>query len=265
VKVNPLKSHLFWFILLGASIFAVDSIRSRDSDEIVVDEGVARRIAALWEMQMQRPPDREELDGLIHSWIDEEILYREARKLELDREDVIIRRRLVQKIDFIAEESAVEEPSDESLKRYFDEHAEKYRLPVRYTFSQVYFRAATDARKILDKLAAGQDWRQVGEVGMASPSWSSQSERDITNAFGKSFTRGIESLQPGTNWQGPIRSEFGWHWVRLEERLDAAPATFESVRDRVLNDYLYDARSNARQQYLDRLYGKYPVVWKLSE
>lgn len=262
MRPNPFRSGLFWFVVLGLAIFVFNARSRHRDDVIVVDAGVTSRIAAQWQAQMQRPPTSEELDGLVRDWIDEEIWYREARRLELDEGDTIVRRRLVQKIQFIAEQPAATAPDEATLRQYFEQHSLDYSLPERYSFAQVFFRDKSAAEDLPAALQQGKDWRALGAPSMLSATYSLRSEREIATAFGESFASSLAELPSSPDWQGPVRSEFGWHWVRLDERRSSELPPFEEVRERVESDYAYRAREQARQRYLEGLKAHVDVEWR---
>lgn len=264
MELNPFKSHLFWFVLIGIGIFVADGLRT-PVDTIVVDQGVAQRVANLWQSQMQRAPTEIELVNLLEGWVEEEILYREALRLELDADDVIIRRRLVQKISFIAEESSLEEPTDPVLMEYFETNASRYQLPARYTFSQLLFTSATEATQALTTVSVRDDWRTLGEPTLLNPSYAGRDTREVISAFGNDFANALTTLKPDGAWQGPIQSDFGYHLVRLDVLAEPALPAFETVRNLVLSDYLFNMRQNARANYLATIKSGYRVEWLLSE
>ena len=137
-----IRDPLFVFIVVGILLFAVDSVRQQESTDsnIVVSKNDIQRLHDQWLSQMGSAPTPGELDGLINSHIREEIFVREARKLGLERDDVIIRRRLAQKLQFVVEDRALlETPSDSALRGYFDRHKQRYEIAERLTFSHVFF------------------------------------------------------------------------------------------------------------------------------
>lgn len=258
VTANLLKSHLFWFVVVGVAIFVVDARYNDPQNDIVVDRGVVQRLSALWENQMERPPTAEELDGLIQNWIEEEIWYREARRLELDEEDVIIRRRLIQKAQFVAEASAPE-PTDAGVRAWFEDHSDDYRLPTRYSFRQAFFRDRQTAETRGNALD-DDNWRDLAQPSLLRPTHALRSRREIAGLFGESFAAALTQMSPGRDWQGPVQSEFGWHWIQLQEVRPPERPAFESVRNAVLNDYIYALEIDARRAYLEGLKDDYDIV-----
>ncbi len=258
---NLLRSYLFWFVVLGSSIFAIDAEFGQRPDRIVVDDQVLRQIKGSWEAQMRRPPTEPELIGLARGWVEEELWYREARRLALDEGDLIVRRRLVQIIQFMAEQSESDTVDDAALRDYFEQHLQAYSLPVRYSFSQVFVADKSRAEGLHAALQATINWQSLGEPNMLNPSYSLRTGREVGTALGESFANGLAALSPSADWQGPLQSEFGWHWVRLDEKRAPSALPFEEIRDRVQSDYLYEARQSQRQRYLEGLHARYDVEW----
>jgi hypothetical protein len=158
-----LREPLVHFLLLGALLFALNAwlrpaAAPAGNVEIVVSEARVRNLAQNFRRTWQRPPTRQELEGLVESHVREEVFYREALALGLDRDDAIIRRRLQQKMEFVSEEaSALARPSDAELQQYLETHPGDFVVEPRVTFAHVYLdparRAAklqADARRLLD-------------------------------------------------------------------------------------------------------------------
>ncbi len=214
----------------------------------------------MWESQSGQPPSDRELASLVDEWVRDEVFYREALRLRLDDNDSIIRRRLIQKLDFIAEDVA--EPDEAALRRYYDEHLDRYRLPTQYTFSQVFFapgheRALETARQTLARHP--DDWRRFGDPGMLNAAYASQTAAELTGTFGKTFADALAAIEPGP-WAGPVMSAYGMHLVRVTARLPARTADFAKVERAVLSDYLDEQRKRAREQYYATLLARYRIV-----
>ena len=194
------KEPLLHFLALGAILFIASTYRDAPAvgqrDEIVVSPGVIDSLRTQWEGTWQRPPDAEELDRLIEDHVREEIFYREAIRMGLAEDDTIVRRRLRQKMEFLAEEFVRSEaPNEAALRAHFESNAEQYRLDDRFTFRQVYFNADSDpdsARKAIDavraQLANGAvDFDDVVRRGALPSAMRDASARDIRAQFGALF------------------------------------------------------------------------------
>ncbi|HKS58106.1 MAG TPA: hypothetical protein VJS12_22615, partial [Steroidobacteraceae bacterium] len=171
-----IREPLLHFVLIGAVLFAFTAWRQQkqDQSEIRITSGEIAQLAAFWETQSQRKPTDAELRGLIEERIDEEVLAREAIRLGLDRDDVIVRRRLAQKMAFVSDDLAVvDEPAEADLRAYFDAHAEAYSTPDLYALRHVYFNPDrhgmaldADAQRALQRLTRGADPNDIGDPFM---------------------------------------------------------------------------------------------------
>jgi peptidyl-prolyl cis-trans isomerase C len=144
------KEPLLWFVLIGGLLFTADHFRSPDA--IVVNDAVRSQIAALWETQMGKQPSDDELESLVHDWVRQEVFYREALRLGLDRNDTIIRRRLVQKLGFLAREVDEESVTREDVQTFYQERIADYTRPVQYSLSQIYFNDTNQYEAVADLL-----------------------------------------------------------------------------------------------------------------
>ena len=118
----------------------------------------------------QRPPTQEEWEGLIRDRVRQEVFYREALALGLDKDDLIIRRRLQQKMEFVSDDVAAQaQPTDAELNAYLQAHPDSFRVDQRFTFRQVYLNPekhgkslARDAAQLLAQLnQAGRQSRYL--------------------------------------------------------------------------------------------------------
>ena len=261
-----IRDPLFVFIVVGILLFAVDSVRQQESTDsnIVVSKNDIQRLHDQWLSQMGSAPTPGELDGLINSYIREEIFVREARKLGLERDDVIIRRRLAQKLQFVVEDRALlETPSDSALRGYFDRHKQRYEIAERLTFSHVFFSperrddANKDAIKQLTSIHDG-NWRELGDSFMLRRTYTQATSTEIRRDFGSRFMTSLSSLPVGT-WRGPIVSGYGQHLVKLTQRNPARESSFDEAIERVQNDFNLERRNEANETELNAMRKNYRV------
>jgi peptidyl-prolyl cis-trans isomerase C len=267
------REPLLHFVLIGALLFAVTALRQKQSEhaEIRITAGEVAQLAAFWETQSQRKPSAEELRGLIEERIDEEVLAREAVRLGLDRNDVIVRRRLAQKMAFVSDDlAAVAEPPEHELRAYFDAHRATYTTPDLYALRHVYFnpdRHTTldiDAQRALQRLTRGANADEVGDPFMLPRELADVSRQDIVRDFGSSFADAVTGSTPGS-WSGPVRSPFGVHLVKLESHIPSSAARFEDVRDSVRDAYLGQKQREANAALRTRLRQQYKIVVEPAE
>ena len=268
-----LREPLFHFLLAGIALFLLyDVIRGGESDaprEIVITEARVEALAENFATVWMRPPTPQEIKGLIDDYVAEEIFYREGVAMGLDQDDTVIRRRLRQKMEFIAEDAATAiEPSDEQLQAYLAQHAAKFVSPTEVTFVQVYLNterrgdsARADAEKLLAELQAGGgpgNPVDAGDPTLLPAGMQAASPQAIANAFGNDFATAIEEAPVG-QWSGPLQSGFGLHLVRVDERVAGALPAFEEIRPIVLREWQSEQRTESNERFLDGLRAKYEV------
>lgn len=214
---------------------------------------------------MGRPPTTEELGNLLGSWLEEEMFYRKAVALELDKGDAIVRRRLVQKLTFIAEQRAASDPSSDELRAWFEAESDRYRLPERVSFEQLRVPEGASPEFLQQEIANGADWRTLAAPSMQNPAYALLSMREVAAIFGDEFAAALFDVGSIAAWEGPVESEFGRHLVRITERREPELPALAAVRGRVLNDYVQSVRATARQDYLEELQNEFEVEWRVSK
>ncbi len=248
-----LRDPLVVFVLLGIGVFALDgwlagSETARPVIEITPAE--VERLRARWIAQWGREPTEPELQTLIDQAVDEEVLYREALRLGLDRDDAIVRRRLAQKLTFILEDAgATGPPPQAEVEEYYARHAERYRRPGRTTFDHVFLSGdsrtdpAGDATALLAEVRAGDGsgWQRMGDPFMLARAYANRSDQEIAGLFGGGFADAVSELPVG-NWSGPVESTYGVHLVRVNGRTAPRAPALAEVRDRVVADLREERR-----------------------
>lgn len=265
------KEPLFVFLLLGGAMFVLFQQASNDyrpdNAEIVVTKGHVLSLSLNYKKVWQRSPNAEELDGLIQNYIREEILYREALALGLDKDDGIVRRRLRQKMEFILEDIAsLDKPEEQELQDYLVAHKENYRRPSRFSFRQIYLNttkrgesAQSDAIALLAKLKAKEtDAKSLGDQLMIKYKFNLETEREIERVLGSQFLRSLNDI-PAGSWQGPISSGFGLHLVRVDERIEGEAPKLNEVRDQVVRDWESKKRIQTNEAFYENLRKRYTV------
>lgn len=259
---RTLREPLLWFLLAGAVLFVVTGRAGERGagGEIRVTDAERQRLHDQWLVQTGSPPTPVELERLVEQWIREEIYYREALALGLDEGDVIIRRRLVQKLAFLTEDlAAAAEPTADELAAYHARHADRYLQPARASFSHRYFSGQRREDPEAAARAALADPDDAGDPFMLQRTYAARSDAEIAELFGGDFAAALADLPTG-EWQGPIRSAYGWHLVRIEERLPARAPALEEVAQRVRADLIQERRTAANEAFFESLRGRYRVV-----
>jgi hypothetical protein len=239
-----LNEPLVHFAAIGGLLFALYSLVSpRENgrrDEIVVDRQRVTELIAEHERTWQRPPSADERKRMIDAWVRDEVLFREGIKAGFEADDVVVRRRVVQKMTFLAEGMAADVPSDAEVEAWFKAHADDYRLEPTTTFRQVFFesnRGDPDAETVLTAARAALEADAGAAVGdrTALPSaLPDASASDVARVFGDEFASALSALDEG-KW-ATVRSNFGLHLVRIDARKPARVPELAAVRKAVESD-----------------------------
>ena len=270
-----LKEPLLHFLVLGAALFVAFSFLSnRDETSrgaIVVSAGKIEHLSALFERTWQRPPIRDELEALINDYIREEAAYREGMAVGLDRDDTIIRRRIRQKLEFIAEDLVGQvEPNDDELAAYLAANPDRFRVDPTLTFRQIYFNRGesveNDARKLLTTLNGDPslDASQHGDRILLEHGYAELSLRDVANLFGPQFATAIVNLELGA-WQGPVESGYGTHIVFVDKRIEGRLPELSEIRSHVLLEWDNARRQEASEDFYSELIERYETVIEWPE
>ena len=268
-----IKEPLFHFLLIGAGLFALyyftaDPDAGRPN-RITVAQTDIDRLAAQWQQRRRRPPTALELQGLVDTYIREEILYREALALGLDKNDIIIRRRLGQKLEFMFKDLGEQVLiTDEEIREYYERNAERYREPALYTFSQVYLswdqrgdNVETDAKMLLEQLrkqTAPVDVAAVSDRFLLDYEFEGQAEHQLTRMFGQKFAEQISKLELGS-WQGPIASGYGLHLIYIKERSEPRAPDLAEVKDKVRWDLQNERSKTMDKAFYEELRRRYEI------
>ena len=271
-----LKEPLLHFLVIGALIFVVFSMVNKeeaqdDGKKIVVSAGDIERLSANWEKTRNRLPTEKELQGLVDSYIREEVYYREALALGLDQDDTVLRRRLMQKMEFLSNDLAeLNTPSETSLKAYFFEHREKYELPARMSFTHIYFsfdkrgrQVFQDAGNVLADIQAVSTpiprAPEQGDPFMLQYDFTLESPFEVARLFGQGFAEQLFQLKTN-GWQGPIESGYGLHLVRIHEKVEARMPELAAVIDKVRTDWMFEQRQKINKEIYERFKERYEIV-----
>ena len=271
-----LREPLVHFIGIGIAIYALYGVFAEqapvaDDKTIVLSAGELEWMQASWRQRWNRAPTAAELDNLIQQYIRETVLYREALTMGLNRHDQVVRRRLAQKLEFLAKDLVTLTPAtDEELLAYFDANRERYGQAPLYTFTQVFIDPDKRGDTTLDDAALikaqlielGDAIENAGALGddfMLQNYYPDKDAIEIQKLFGSGFTETLVNLAPG-QWHGPVLSGYGTHLVYLSDVIEPVPPAFVEVRERVLADWTLERSEELNQQFYTSLREQYHIV-----
>jgi peptidyl-prolyl cis-trans isomerase C len=272
-----LREPLLQFLLIGLALFAVQRavppgrVDQTDRKRIVLTEDDVSQLTLMWQAQGQPPPAPEEMQGLLESRIREEVLYREALAMGLDKDDTIVKRRMVQKMDFLAEDlSDLREPSREELKEWFAKNAGRFTVPGRISFRHLYFSfdkhgektaaaAAAALKQVAGKPSASSEAAALADPFMFLDYYGDRPFDYIAKTFGPKFARALFELKAGS-WQGPIESGYGWHLVFIDSLTPGRLPEFEEVEDDVKTAWVDEQRAQFKRKAFEAMRAGYEIV-----
>jgi hypothetical protein len=267
-----LKEPLLHFLVLGAALFGLFALvgtkEAEQPAQIVVSAARIENLASGFVRTWQRPPSPEELRGLVEDFIRDEVFYREGKALGLDRDDLVIRRRMRQKLEFLAEDMGIAEPSDAELAAYLAANGERFRSEDRLTFRHVYLSAARrdaldrDAEAVAAKLAslnAETDAAALGDHFLLGEDFRDMARSDVARTFGERFAEQLFDLEKG-RWHGPVASAYGLHFIRAYQRQQGGPLPLDAVRSAVRRDWMNARRLDAEAKLYRTLRERYEIV-----
>ncbi|WP_051978837.1 peptidyl-prolyl cis-trans isomerase [Edaphobacter aggregans] len=272
-----LREPLLQFLLMGVALFVIYAYMHRgrggveSSKQIALTVDDLQLMESYFESQWHRPPTPAEFQAMIEDKVREEVLYREALAQGLDKDDTIVKRRMAQKMQFLAEDvAAAHEPSPTELKAWFEKHRSKFSLPSRYSFRHLYFSpdkrgksAQEDAARVLAKIAGqpGDSRLTVssGDSFMFQDYYGDRTPEAIAKEFGPPFAVAVEKLKPGS-WQGPIESGYGWHLVFVDTVIPGRIPALEEIESDVKTAWLGEQKVTAWQRTYAEMRAKYTVL-----
>jgi peptidyl-prolyl cis-trans isomerase C len=269
-----LREPLVHFLLVGAILFGAYSYAERahggiqQATQIRLSIDDISQLVLVFRSHWRRDPTSQELRVLVEDRVREEVLYREALALGLDKDDTIVKRRMAQKIQFLAEDAA-REPTREELAMWHQANRDQFALPSRVSFRHLYFspdrrgaRARDDAAAALTKLA-GQPEDSSLAANLADAFMFQEYYRDrapdfLGKEFGPNFALAVAKLSPGA-WQGPVESGFGWHLVFIDALIPGRVPAFEEIEDDVKQAWLAAQKARAWEKAYKDMRAKYTV------
>ena len=261
------REPLLHFLILGAALFGLygwlQGGALSERSQIVVSRDQLQSLAAQFQRVWQRPPTPEELQGLMDNWVREEIFYREGMTLGLDRDDPVVRRRIGQKVEFIVDGLAPAKPTTAELQAWLDAHAGDYADDPVYSLQQLYFDPSRRGAHLDAEMASARRALELGRPAhgddtMLPAELNAASAAEVTKTFGTGFADALEAMPLGT-WQGPVRSGFGLHLVRLTARQQGRKAQLEEIRADVERDLLHARTQEAADAFYRLLRARYVV------
>lgn len=265
-----LKEPFFQFISIGIGLFILYGLVNKQTNTkntILINDFDVSNIIATWEMQWKRPPTEKELQSLIEQNIKQEIFYQEALSMNLDHNDEIIKRRLAQKMEFLSNDIAsINEPTDAELKSYYDEHADKYLTPYKYSLYQITFSPDKREDNKMDALetlkqfpnASFDEMKNRGDPLPFPYFFDNTDSNELVLQLGSKFTESIKHKELN-KWIGPFPSGFGHHLVYITKKTKPFLPKMEIIKNDLIRDFEYDNQNKVNEAIYKEFKKKYNI------
>jgi parvulin-like peptidyl-prolyl isomerase len=272
-----LRDPLLHFLLIGVALFGSyrwfhPPLDQADrADQIVLTPDDLRQIAVAWMAQGRSKPTPDQVTTLVEGKIREEVLYREALALGLDKDDTIVKRRLAQKMDFLAEDaSSLREPDRHEIETWFRERSEAFAVPPRASFTHIYFssdrrggagkaEAAMALQALADEPRDTPASSKLGDPFMFQDFYGDRSPAQIVALFGPEFAKSLFHAKLGS-WQGPIASGYGWHLVFVDAITPSRVPAFDEVEADARAEFVAEQRARSKEKAFAVMRARYTIV-----
>ena len=274
-----LREPLLHFVLLGALLFAAFGWlgpRSSGSSSIVVTHGQISHMVNSFARSWQRAPSQQEMDDMVRDYVKEEAMVREALALGLDRDDLIIRRRLRQKMEFVSVDASIlAKPDEKELQAFMEAHAARFASEPRLSFTQLFLdpqrhgsQLAAHSQRLLASLQQAGASRASATAPGGDPvalaaTYDKLPLGDVEKLFGEAFAARLRQLPVGT-WQGPLESAYGAHLVQVSAHTPGSLPPLSQVRETVLREWSSEQSRVASERMEQQLLSKYAVTVEAS-
>ena len=272
---NPIIHILFFGLLLALILLVVlgPPMGREEERRVVITDSDIEQLRISWMRQWQRPPTDAELRNLIERHVREEVLYREAVARGFDKDDLVVRRTMQRKMEYLGESQVQQQmPDDNEVKAYFALRSEQYRVEPDVSFAQVYISTeepADDVTKAVEKTLARlrtekPDLNNLADYGdrfMLQNRYTDQIPQQVRSQFGEAFAEALMSVQQDS-WQGPIESGYGLHLVFVYDRKASYVPELENIAARVVDDMQNEARTSARELFYIEILRNYEVIYR---
>lgn len=263
-----LHEPLLHVVVLGAAVFLLHRAVAppRASEEIVVTAPVLEALRQDFQRRTGRPPGPADERALVEAWVDDEVAVREALAMGLDRGDVVVRRRLLQKMEVLLDPAEPPPaPRDAELEAYVAAHRDRFASPARVSFTHVFVSAQAHpadapavAAGLEGALERGADPAALGDPFLRGRDVRLHSQSELAGVFGPEFAAAVMAAPEGV-WTGPLHSAYGLHLVRVSERRAGTEPVLAAVREQALHDWRLDRRLELAREARARLRSRYVV------
>lgn len=280
-KLNKLMNKpviRFFFIgsimyLIYVFIIQLNSNTQNQDNTITITSGEIMSLEEKWTSRFKRSATELEMQSLVEQHIEETILFKEAVKMGLNKNDDVIRQRMAQKLQFLSDDLIrPEPPSDDELRDFFYKNTNSYKPADRVTITQIYLdpkkrgdKISDDAKKLLTKLnkigSPESNFSAYGDTFNLQSYFLQRSKSELSMLFQGEFAK-FAFLSEPNKWQGPVNSGYGMHIIYIHEKQIGITPEFEEIKDRIREDWMIEKQKGINNIYIDGLLSRYEIIFE---
>ena len=252
------------FLILGVLIYFIDILINEDenSKDIFISDQEINSLVKAWESQVGRKPNEDEVISIINDYIQEEILYREALNLGLERDDRIIKRRLAQKITFLKQETFIEKPPLNEIIDFYESNKNIYYISPTYSFTHYFFsnenNSEVRANKFFKELI-NNNISSKSDPFLLGKNFAYKSTNEIDRDFGMNFSKNFINMQLNS-WHSPVQSSFGYHIIKIIDKRDGYLPKIDEIFLQVELDYSNKRKEALLEKYISDIKSEYNII-----
>jgi hypothetical protein len=261
-----LKEPILLFLLLGITLFILYSLSTRFVErrnrQIVVSQSQIAILQESFRKTWNRTPTEKELSAQIDNYIMDEIFFREAVAMGLDKTDPAVKRRLRQIIELMLDDYTTIFPNEAQLRIYLSEHPEKFQEDPRISFRHLYypFEEKEKAENFLSSLQKDYslEAKHTESLMMIPAAFNGESQKEISRLFGNRFTDQVFTAEIG-KWIGPVESAYGWHLVLINEKIDGLVPDLNEIWDVVEREWAVERKNALKEEQYKIMREQYKI------
>jgi peptidyl-prolyl cis-trans isomerase C len=257
--------------LINTYLLQADSSKSENEYNVSLTAGEVKSMEEVWLSKWKRPATKVEMEGMINQRVEEAILFREAIKIGLDKNDDIIRQRMAQKLEFLSNDLVKPDSANaEEVKLYFDENIANYTTPENITIIQLFVNPKTHG-DLLDKEvnarlaklksmdASSSEISKYADQFSLQTYYPEKPNQELAKLYGSEFATKVFELETN-KWFGPINSQYGVHLIYVMHKNPAVVPEFENVKEFVTEDLQREKQEELNGLYIEGILSRYNVI-----
>ncbi|MFT8316122.1 MAG: peptidylprolyl isomerase [Clostridium sp.] len=235
-------------------------ITENDIDQVILSFPQDKRHQLLTEKGKKR---------LLEQLVSVELIYNDAKDNGLENDDEYksqletMKKEILTQIAMKRVLGGAVTVTEQEAKDYYELNKDKFKTPATATAKHILLDTEEDALKVSSEIKAGKSFEDAAREYSTCPS---KEEGGNLGAFTKgqmvqefedaSFTQEIGIVGE------PVKTQYGYHIIKVENRTEDIPKTFEEVKENIINGLTKERQNMKYTKYMEELKKKYPVEMK---